>query len=49
MLVDAIRFVPIPIPCPALEEFAGAACGLVVVSNWDFSLPAVLERCGLGH
>jgi putative hydrolase of the HAD superfamily len=47
-LVDAINFSPYPDTVPALGGFRDREIRLVVVSNWDCSLPAVLERCGLG-
>ncbi len=33
----------------ALEELRARGCKLVVVSNWDVSLPAVLSEAGLGE
>jgi FMN phosphatase YigB (HAD superfamily) len=33
---------------PALDALASAGCALAVVSNWDASLPAVLDEVGLG-
>lgn len=33
---------------PALDALAAAGCALAVVSNWDASLPAVLDEVGLG-
>jgi 2-haloalkanoic acid dehalogenase type II len=47
-LVDAIHFSPYPDTVPALGALRDREIRLVVVSNWDCSLPAVLERCGLG-
>jgi 2-haloalkanoic acid dehalogenase type II len=47
-LVDAIRFDPYPDAVPALRDLRERGERLVAVSNWDCSLPAVLERCGLG-
>ena len=47
-LVDAIRFDAYPDAAPALRELRERGLRLVVVSNWDCSLPTVLERCGLG-
>lgn len=46
-LVDAIRFEAYPDAAPALRELRYSGEKLVAVSNWDCSLPAVLERCGL--
>jgi putative hydrolase of the HAD superfamily len=48
-LVDAIRFAAYPDTVPALRELREVGRRLVAVSNWDCSLPAVLERCGLGE
>jgi putative hydrolase of the HAD superfamily len=48
-LVDAIRFDAYPDAIPALSELRERGLSLVAVSNWDCSLPAVLERCGLGE
>jgi putative hydrolase of the HAD superfamily len=46
-LVDAIRFNPYPDAVPALDALRDRGLSLVCVSNWDVSLPCVLERCGL--
>ena len=46
-LVEAIRFDVYPDAVPALRELHESGLRLVAVSNWDCSLPAVLERCGL--
>ena len=46
-LVDSIRFDPYPDAEPALAELGERGLRRVCVSNWDVSLPAVLERCGL--
>jgi 2-haloalkanoic acid dehalogenase type II len=46
-LVDAIRFDPYPDAVPALRDLREGGLKLICVSNWDCSLPAVLERCGL--
>jgi putative hydrolase of the HAD superfamily len=46
-LVEAIRFAPFPDAQPALAELRSRGLKLVCVSNWDVSLPQVLERCGL--
>jgi putative hydrolase of the HAD superfamily len=48
-LVDAIRFDAYPDALPALSELRERGLSLVAVSNWDCSLPVVLERCGLGE
>jgi putative hydrolase of the HAD superfamily len=48
-LVEAIRFDAYPDAVPALRELRERGLRLVAVSNWDCSLPAVLERCGLGE
>lgn len=48
-LVEAIRFDAYPDAPPALRELRERGLSLVAVSNWDCSLPAVLERCGLGE
>ena len=46
-LVDSIRFTPYPDAAPALEGLRELGLKRVCVSNWDCSLGAVLERCGL--
>ena len=46
-MMEAIRFRAFPDAIPALAELRELGLGLVCVSNWDFSLPEVLERCGL--
>jgi 2-haloalkanoic acid dehalogenase type II len=46
-LVESIRFDPFPDARPALAELGERGLRRVCVSNWDVSLPAVLERCGL--
>jgi putative hydrolase of the HAD superfamily len=46
-LVDAIRFEAYPDAVPALRELRDRGLRLVAVSNWDYALPRVLERCGL--
>jgi putative hydrolase of the HAD superfamily len=48
-LVEAIRFSAYPDAVPALEALRGRGLKLVAVSNWDCSLPRVLDRCGLGE
>jgi putative hydrolase of the HAD superfamily len=46
-LVDSIRFAVYPDVQPALADLRDRGLTLVAVSNWDCSLPRVLERCGL--
>jgi putative hydrolase of the HAD superfamily len=46
-MLDAIRFQPFPDSAPALRELRSRGLKLVVASNWDCSLPDVLERAGL--
>ncbi len=46
-MMEAIRFKAFDDARPALAELRDAGLRLVVVSNWDISLPDVLERCGL--
>jgi putative hydrolase of the HAD superfamily len=46
-LVEAIRFTAYPDVAPALGALRDRGLRLVAVSNWDCSLPRVLERCGL--
>jgi putative hydrolase of the HAD superfamily len=46
-LVGSIRFTPYPDAVPALEGLRELGLKRVCVSNWDCSLGAVLERCGL--
>jgi putative hydrolase of the HAD superfamily len=48
-LVAAIRFSAYPDAVPALTALRNRDLRLVVVSNWDCSLPRVLEGCGLGE
>jgi putative hydrolase of the HAD superfamily len=48
-LVAAIRFSAYPDAIPALSELRDRGLRLVAVSNWDCSLPRVLDRCGLGE
>jgi putative hydrolase of the HAD superfamily len=48
-LVQAIRFEAYPDAIPALRSLRDRGQRLVAVSNWDYSLPRVLERCGLGE
>ena len=46
-MMGAIRFRPYPDSAPALAELRGRGLHLACVSNWDCSLPEVMERCGL--
>lgn len=46
-MMSAIRFRAFSDAAPALAELRGLGLKLVCVSNWDVSLPEVLERCGL--
>jgi 2-haloalkanoic acid dehalogenase type II len=48
-LVEAIRFEAYPDAGPALRELRERGEMLVAVSNWDCSLPDVLERVGIGE
>src|SRR3954451_12462322 len=48
-LVAAIRFSAYPDAIPALNALHDRGLRLVVVSNWDCSLPRVLDGCGLGE
>jgi putative hydrolase of the HAD superfamily len=48
-LVAAIRFSPYPDAVPALSGLRDRGLSLVSVSNWDCSLPRVLDGCGLGE
>jgi putative hydrolase of the HAD superfamily len=47
-MMSTIRFRAFADAPPALAELRGLGLRLVCVSNWDASLPEVLERCGLG-
>jgi putative hydrolase of the HAD superfamily len=46
-LLAALRFEPYPDAAPALAAARARGQRLIVVSNWDVSLPEVLERTGL--
>jgi putative hydrolase of the HAD superfamily len=46
-LVEAIRFEVYPDVDPALAVLRQRGLTLITVSNWDYALPSVLERCGL--
>src|SRR4051812_34692595 len=48
-LVAAIRFSAYPDAVPGLKGLRDRGLRLVVVSNWDCSLPRVLDGCGLGE
>jgi putative hydrolase of the HAD superfamily len=48
-LMASIRFRAFPDAAPALAELHGMGLRLVCVSNWDVSLPSVLDRCGLAQ
>jgi putative hydrolase of the HAD superfamily len=47
--VESIHFAPFADAAPALGGLRSRGLKLVCVSNWDCSLGAVLERCGLAH
>ncbi len=46
-MMDAIRFHAFEDSRPALDSLKKAGLRIICVSNWDISLPEVLERCGL--
>ncbi len=46
-MMAAIRFHAFDDAAPALRELRARGLRLVVVSNWDYALPEVLERVGL--
>ena len=46
-MLASLRFRAFPDAAPALGELRGRGLALVVVSNWDCSLPRVLEEAGL--
>jgi putative hydrolase of the HAD superfamily len=46
-MLDAIRFDAYPDAAPALRTLRERGLRLVVASNWDCSLPEVLEQAGL--
>ena len=48
-LVESIRFDAYPDAAPGLAGLRAHGLRLVCVSNWDCSLGAVLDRCGLGE
>jgi putative hydrolase of the HAD superfamily len=47
-MMAAIRFRAFPDAAPALDRFGELGLRRVCVSNWDYALGEVLERCGLG-
>jgi putative hydrolase of the HAD superfamily len=47
-MLDSLAFTAFDDARPALEDLRGRGLTLVCVSNWDCSLPDVLERIGLG-
>ncbi|MET0958129.1 MAG: HAD-IA family hydrolase [Solirubrobacterales bacterium] len=47
-MMAAIRFRAYPDAAPALARVRELGLTLVCVSNWDYALPEVLDRCGLG-
>jgi putative hydrolase of the HAD superfamily len=48
-MLDSIRFRAYPDAAPALRELRARGLRLVVASNWDASLPQVLEQAGLAE
>jgi putative hydrolase of the HAD superfamily len=46
-MLAALEFTAFPDAAPALRELRAAGHGLVVVSNWDCSLPEWLRPAGL--
>jgi putative hydrolase of the HAD superfamily len=46
-MLASLRFSPYPDAAPALRELRARGLAVVVVSNWDSSLPEVLARAGL--
>jgi putative hydrolase of the HAD superfamily len=46
-MMSAIRFRAYPDAAPALAALRELGLAVICVSNWDISLPEVLERCGL--
>jgi putative hydrolase of the HAD superfamily len=48
-MLDALRFRVFPDAPPALAVLRALGVRLVVVSNWDWSLPEWLERAGLAE
>jgi putative hydrolase of the HAD superfamily len=48
-MLAALHFTPFPDAAPALRELRARGHRLVATSNWDCSLPRVLDRVGLGQ
>ncbi len=48
-MLDSLAFRTFPDVLPALRELRGQGLRLVVVSNWDCSLPEWLDRAGIGE
>lgn len=46
-MLESLRFRAFPDAAPALAELRSRGAALVVVSNWDCSLPGVLAEAGL--
>jgi putative hydrolase of the HAD superfamily len=46
-MLESIRFEAYPDAAPALRELRARGLALVVASNWDSSLPQVLDQTGL--
>jgi putative hydrolase of the HAD superfamily len=49
VMLESLEFSPYPDVAPALRELRDLGLRLVVVSNWDCSLPWWLERAGLAQ
>ena len=47
-LAEGLRYRVFDDVGPALDALTAAGCALAVVSNWDATLPAVLDEVGLG-
>ncbi|HEU0024693.1 MAG TPA: HAD-IA family hydrolase [Thermoleophilaceae bacterium] len=47
VMLEALEFAPFPDAPPALRELRGAGHALIVVSNWDCSLPEWLRPAGV--
>lgn len=48
-MMASIRFAAYPDATPALAALRRRGLRLICVSNWDFTLPEVLDRCGLAN
>lgn len=48
-MLDSLAFKTFPDVLPALRELRARGLRLVVVSNWDCSLPEWLDRAGIGE